>query len=141
MAYKRPGRFDRKGWAAKTDADEGFSPKAAGGGVLRAIAMAVVLALCAAATVYFTGLDERVLSWVVNFGSFVVLGLAAFITARKQASHGLFYGACIGVGYAVLTLLLGTLLFPPFVGFSPFLKRLGFSAIAGVSGGILGVNS
>ncbi len=130
-----------KGWATRNRADEGFSAKSAGGGVIWAIVLAVTLVLIAATVVYFSSLDERILSWVVNIGSFLALGVAAFITSRKTQSHGLVYGLVIGLGYAVVSLVLGTLLFPPFVGFVAFLKRLGFSTVSGACGGILGVNS
>ncbi|MGI6643522.1 MAG: TIGR04086 family membrane protein [Bacillota bacterium] len=140
MSYRSPNRPDYRGWATRNRADEGFSAKAAGGGLLWAISLALLLVVVAAAVVYFSNLDERVLSWVVNLGSFVALGCAAFLTARRQASHGLLYGVAIGAGYALVTLVFGSLLFPPFIGVLPFLKRLGFSVVAGACGGILGVN-
>lgn len=137
-----PGRYRYSRWSSRNRvADESFSLRAAGGGVLRAVLLAVVLVLLASTVVYFTHLDERVLQWVVNVGSFVVLGVASFVTARREGRHGLLYGVAIGAGYAVLTLLLGTVLFPPFSGATLFLKRLGFSVAAGACGGILGVNS
>lgn len=108
---------------------------------MRALGMALALVLLGATVVYFTSLDERILTWLVNLGSFVIVGLAAFLTARRQMSHGLVYGLAIGAVYAVVTLLIGTVLFPPFIGFVPFLKRLGFCILAGACGGILGVNA
>lgn len=109
--------------------------------MLWALALAIVLALAASTVVYVTSLDERVLSWVVDVGSFVILGLSSFITAKRQERHGLAYGLTIGGFYAAVTLVAGGLLFPPFLGFGAFLKRLGFSLLAGACGGILGVNS
>ena len=47
--------------------------------------------------------------WFVNAGSFVVLGFASFVTARRARSHGLFYGLAIGGIYAVLTALIGAI--------------------------------
>ncbi len=140
MSYRSPNRPDYKGWATRSRPREGFSPRAAGGGLFWAVVMALLLVVVAATVVYFSSLDERVLSWVVNLGSFLVLGWAAFVTARRQASHGLLYGVAIGAGYALVTLLFGSLLFPPFVGVAAFLKRLGFAVVAGACGGILGVN-
>ncbi len=135
-----PGKSGYTRWSSRK-ADEGFSLKVAGGGVFKAILLAVILVLTASTVVYFTHLDERILQWVVNAGSFIVLGVASFVTARREGRHGLLYGIAIGAGYAVLTLVFGTLLFPPFAGVTTFLKRLGFSVLAGVCGGILGVNS
>lgn len=136
-----PGKPKYTRWSAKARVDGAFSLRMAGGGVLRAILLAVVLVLLASTVVYFTHLDERVLHWVVNIGSFAVLGIASFFTARKEGKYGLVYGVAIGAGYAFLTLIIGTLLFPPFTGAIAFLRRLGFCVLAGACGGILGVNS
>lgn len=136
-----PGRSGYTRWSSKKKTDEGFSLKVAGGGVLWAVVLALVLALLASGVVYVTSLDERVLTWVVNAGSFVILGLSSFFTARRQEKHGLVYGLAIGGCYALLMLVVGGLIFPPFLGIGPFLKRLGFSVLAGACGGILGVNS
>lgn len=136
-----PGRTGYDRWSAKKAQDETFSLRVAGGGVLGAVGMALVLTVVAAVVVYFTSLDERVLGWVVNGGSFVVLAVASFLTARKAGKNGLLYGVVIGAFYALVTLAIGALLFPPFVGLMAFLKRLGFAILAGASGGILGVNS
>ncbi len=140
MSFRTPGSTKRK-WSGKKSLDNSFSTRAASGGVLRALGMAVVLVLLGAAIVYFTSLDERVLTWLVNLGSFIIVGLAAFLTARRQMSHGLIYGLAIGAAYALITMLIGSVLFPPFIGFVAFLKRLGFCSVAGACGGILGVNS
>lgn len=128
-------------WSSKSRQDEAFSLRVAGGGVLGAVAMAVILTLLASAVVYFTSLDELILQWVVNAGSFAVLAFASFLTARRAGKHGLLYGIAIGGAYAVITLVVALFLFPPFMGATAFLKRLGFSILSGACGGILGVNA
>ena len=127
-------------WRSR-ETSEGFSLRTTGGGVLRAVVLAAILVVVASTVVYFTHLDERILQWAVNAGSFLVLGVSAFVTARREGRYGLLYGLAIGVGYAIVTSAIGAVLFPPFGGAIPFLKRLGFSALAGAFGGILGVNS
>lgn len=67
------------------------------GGVLRAILLAVVLVLFAAAVVYFIHLDERVLQCAVNAGSFGLLGIASLFTARKEGKHGLYRGPVVAL--------------------------------------------
>lgn len=136
-----PGRRSGGRWSSRKRMEEGFSLRVAGGGIAWAVGLAVILALVASGVVYVTSLDERILSWVVDVGSFIILGLSAFVTARRQAGYGLVYGLAIGGGYAVITLVVGALFFPPVPGFGVFLKRLGFSLLAGAIGGILGVNS
>ncbi|HHX27853.1 MAG: TIGR04086 family membrane protein [Bacillota bacterium] len=135
-----PGRRSGGRWSSR-QMEEGFSMRVAGRGVVWAVGLAVVLALLASGVVYVTSLDERILSWVVDVGSFVILGLSSFVTARRQAGYGLVYGLAIGGGYAVITLFTGALLFPPVPGFGVFVRRLGFSLLAGAIGGILGVNA
>lgn len=139
-----PGPPGKSGYTTRSSRDragEAFSLRLAGGGVLRAVLLAAALTLLASTVVYFTDLDERILQWAVNAGSFVVLGAASFVTARRAGRHGLLYGTAIGVFYSAVTLVLGLLLFPPFMGLTAFLKRLGFSVLAGACGGVLGVNS
>jgi len=140
MPVGPPSRIGYSGWSPRKSVEQGFSIKRAGTGIVCSLFLAILLSFLAAGTLYFTNLDERALSWVVNVGSFVVVGLASFVTAKRAQSHGLLYGAVIGVGYAVLTFVIGSLVFPPLMGISVFLKRLGFSVLAGASGGILGVN-
>ncbi|MGI6661922.1 MAG: TIGR04086 family membrane protein [Bacillota bacterium] len=136
-----PGRRPGGRWSSRKKIEEGFSLRVAGGGVLWAVGLAALLAVLASGVVYVTSLDERVLSWVVDVGSFAILGLSSFVTARRQAGYGLVYGLAIGGGYALITLLMGALFFRPLPGFGVFLKRLGFSLLAGAIGGILGVNT
>jgi putative membrane protein (TIGR04086 family) len=136
-----PGRRPGGRWSSRKKIEGGFSLRVAGGGVLWAVGLAALLAVLASGVVYVTSLDERVLSWVVDVGSFAILGLSSFVTARRQAGYGLVYGLAIGGGYALITLLMGALFFRPLPGFGVFLKRLGFSLLAGAIGGILGVNT
>lgn len=142
MSYT-PGRRTgtSRRWFPNNQVDSGFSLSAAGAGIGYAIVLAVILTVVASTVLYFTELDEGLLYVVVNAGSFVVLGLAAYITACRAQSHGLLYGLSIGLGYSLLTLVVGLIFFPPFLGFGAFAKRLGFSLLAGAAGGILGVNS
>ncbi len=136
-----PGRRPSGRWSSRKKVEEGFSLKVAGKGVLWAVGLAALLAVVASGVVYMSSLDERILSWVVDVGSFAILGLSSFVTARRQAGYGLVYGLAIGAGYAVVTLVIGAVFFRPLPGFGVFLKRLGFSLLAGAIGGIVGVNA
>ncbi|HHY16673.1 MAG TPA: TIGR04086 family membrane protein [Firmicutes bacterium] len=140
MKHGPPGKSGLQRWNQKNRVQEGFSFSRVGKGVVFALILALLLTLLASATVHFTKLDEGTLYWFVNIGSFIVLGFASFVTARMARSHGLFYGLAIGGAYAILTSLFGALIYPPFIGITVVLKRLGFSLLAGACGGILGVN-
>jgi putative membrane protein (TIGR04086 family) len=140
MNTNPPRRGDR--WRRTTsNIEQGFSLEVVAGGVLGAILGVIAFTVVSSGVVYFTSLDERILGWAVNIGSFVILGAASFFTARRTESYGLLYGLSIGGFYAVLTFIVGTLVFPPFVGFLVFVRRLGFALLAGACGGVLGVNT
>jgi putative membrane protein (TIGR04086 family) len=142
MSYT-PGR--RKGVSRRLSSnhqiDSGFSFSAASMGIGYALILAVILTVIASTVMYFTDIDEGLLFVAVNAGSFIILGLAAYITACRTQSYGLLYGLSIGFGYSLLTLVIGLIFFPSFLGFATFFKRLAFSLLAGAAGGILGVNS
>jgi len=136
-----PGKISYSRWTPKRKMEEGFSLGILGQGIALALLLAVLLSFLASTVVYFTNLDERILFWAVNIGSFLVIGMSSFLTARRAGSHGLLYGIGTGAGYAVVTLIIGILAFPPFLGTGTFLKRLGFAVLTGAAGGILGVNT
>jgi len=140
VKYGPPGKPGYSRWNQKHRAEDRFSFSMAGRGVGYALLLAVLLIVLAATAVYLTKLEESIVYWVVNIGSFIILGLASFITARKARRHGLAYGVAIGGSYALLTCLIGAIAYPPFIGIGALLKRIGFSVLAGACGGVLGVN-
>lgn len=135
-----PGNVRSSRYHSK-DSATGFSLAMCARGLLESIGIALVLAFLASVVVYVSSFDERVMNWVVNAGSFLAVGVASFVTARRAESHGLAYGLAVGSSYALVTLLLGTVFFPPFVGITVAAKRLGFCMLAGACCGVLGVNS
>ncbi len=141
MKYRPPGKPGYSRWSQRQKVEESFSVAMVGKGIGYALLMAVLLIVVASAVVYLTKLEESIVYWVVNIGSFAILGLASFITARRARRYGLLYGAAIGASYALITGLMGAILYPPFIGMVAFLKRIGFCLLAGACGGVLGVNS
>jgi putative membrane protein (TIGR04086 family) len=141
MKYSPPGKPGYSRWSQRHKVEESFSVSMVGKGVGYALFMAVLLILLASAVVYLTKLEESIVYWVVNIGSFAILGLASFVTARRARRYGLVYGAAIGASYAIITCLVGAILYPPFIGFGALLKRIGFCVLAGACGGVLGVNN
>ena len=115
MKYSPPGKPGYRRWSQKY-VEEGFSVPLVGKGVVYALFMAALLILVASAVVYLTKLEESIVYWVVNIGSFAILGLASFITAKQAKRYGLMYGIAIGASYAVITGLVGAILYPPFMG-------------------------
>ncbi|HHT85635.1 MAG: TIGR04086 family membrane protein [Bacillota bacterium] len=140
MKYSPPGKPGYPRWSQRHKVEEGFLVSLVGKGVGYALFMAVLLILLASAVVYLTRLEESIVYWVVNIGSFAILGLASFITARRARRHGLVYGVAIGASYAIITVLVGAILYPPFIGVGALLRRIGFCVLAGACGGVLGVN-
>lgn len=140
MKHGPPGNPRYSRWNHKNRTEENFSFPMVGKGVGYALILAVVLIIIASLVVYLTKLDESIVFWVVNIGSFVILGLASFSIARTTKRHGLLYGALIGGAYAILTSVIGAFAYPPFIGVWALLKRMGFSVLAGACGGVFGVN-
>ncbi len=140
MQYGPPGKPGFSRWNQKQRVEETFLFSRIAQGVGYALVLAILLMALASAAVHFTRLEENIVYWVVNIGSFIIIGLASFITARKARKHGLAYGMAIGALYALITCLVGAIAYPPFIGLVALLKRLGFAVLAGASGGVLGVN-
>lgn len=140
MQYGPPGKPGFSRWNQKQRVEETFLFSRIAQGVGYALVLAILLMALASAAVHFTRLEENIVYWVVNIGSFIIIGLASFITARKARKHGLAYGMAIGTLYALITCLVGAIAYPPFIGLVALLKRLGFAVLAGASGGVLGVN-
>lgn len=132
---RRGSRFLGEG-----DGSAGFSARMAWGGVGLAAILGIVVSIVSSAVVYFTGLDERAMSSVLNVGTFLVLGVSGFVTARRARSHGLLYGLAVGFGYVVVTLALSFSMFSPFPGLAALMKRAVFALLAGAIGGVMGVN-
>ncbi len=139
MKYRSFDKQSASRWG-RTSIQQNFSFLTVLSGVGYALVLAVLLIIFASAAVCYTPLEESIVYWVVNIGSFVVLGVSSFITARKSGRYGLTYGVAIGGLYAMATCLIGALIYPPFIGLVSLLKRLGFSILAGGCGGVLGVN-
>lgn len=140
MKHGPPGKLRYSRWNHTNRVEEGFSFLMVGKGVAYAVILAAVLVILASLAVYLTKLDESIVFWVVNIGSFVVLGLASFNIARTTRRHGLLYGVLIGGVYAIITSVIGAFAYPPFIGIWALLKRIGFSMLAGACGGVFGVN-
>lgn len=109
-------------------------------GALSALGFGLLLALGCAVTIQFSSLDERILEYVVDAGSFLVLGVTAFLVGKRVRNHGLAYGASMGGVYCLAGTLLG-LAFPPnSFQIGKFLIRFVLLVLTGTAGSILGVN-
>jgi putative membrane protein (TIGR04086 family) len=109
-------------------------------GALGALALGAMLALGSALVVQLTALDERVLEYVMDAGSFVVLGLTTFFIGRHVGNHGLLYGVSVGLVYSVSGALLGLVLLRAPVRIVSLFARSFLLMLTGALGSILGVN-
>ncbi|HHY35606.1 MAG TPA: TIGR04086 family membrane protein [Firmicutes bacterium] len=119
---------------------EGFSLKTVFLGALSALGLGLLLALGSAVAIQLSSLDERIPEYLVDVGSFLVLGVTAFFVGRRVRNHGLAYGASIGAVYCLAGTLLG-LAFPSgSFHIAGFLVRFVLLVLTGAVGSILGVN-
>lgn len=104
------------------------------------MAVGLLLALVCSVILRLSPVDEKVLDRVVDVGSFVALGLTTFAVGRRVRTHGLMYGAAIGLAYCAGRVFLGLAL--PSVSFKPgtLLVRLLLLVLVGSCAGVLGVN-
>lgn len=119
---------------------EEFSFKAVFLGALCALALGLVLALGSAVAIQLSSLDERIPEYVVDAGSFLVLGVTALFVGRRVKNHGLAYGASIGAVYCLIGTLLALALSPGTLHIGSFLVRFVLLVLTGAVGSILGVN-
>ena len=106
-------------------------------GILTATALAVILSVIFGIVLSYTSLPESDLFLNVIFG--VSAFAAAFLTAHQAGTKGLYYGLTTGLGFALVVLLLATVLWSD----APSWLRMGEKTLialgAGGVGGIIGV--
>lgn len=119
---------------------EEFSLKTVFLGALSALGLGLLLALGCAVTIQFSSMDERIAEYVVDAGSFLVLGVTAFLVGRRVRNHGLAYGASVGAVYCLAGTLLGLAFLSGAFQIGRFLIRFVLLVLTGAAGSILGVN-
>lgn len=110
--------------------------------VMAGLAWSLGLTLAAAAAISValvsSPLTETHLPWLVNGLGFAAVFGGGFCSARRGGSLGWLHGGLTGLAYVACAYVLSVLVFAPV---SPLgWPRAVFASLAGMTGGILGVN-
>lgn len=118
--------------------------RAAAGGFARGVITAavftpVVFALFACILAY-TAVSESAIPVIATFTEAAGALIAGFCTAKRLGSRGFLFGLIAGIGYIFMIWLIASLAGEGFYVGKHVLSMLGFSALGGAAGGVLGVN-
>ena len=109
-------------------------------GVLTSILVTLVLLLLLSVVLTYSNISETIIpiSIVVISGGSILIG--SLITTKKMKKNGIVYGGVIGLIYIMLLYLTSSIISQGFSLNFYSLMMMIFSIIAGMFGGILGVN-
>lgn len=103
-------------------------------GIILASILAMLMSLVFGILLTYTSLPESALAINLIFG--ISIFIAAFITAYRAGTRGLYYGLAVGLGFIVVVLILSSI----FGSNTPSWLNMGEKTIlALVSGGIGGI--
>lgn len=116
---------------------------AAGGfarGVLTAAAFTLIVFALFACILAFTAVSEGAIPIIATIVQAAGALIAGFSTAKKSGSRFFLSGLTAGIGYILIIWFIASLAGDGFYVGKHFLSMLGFSALGGAVGGVLGVN-
>ncbi|MBX5476503.1 MAG: TIGR04086 family membrane protein [Clostridia bacterium] len=120
--------------------DPGFQLGAVAAGVACAFVLTLLASALMALAVYSTGLADTTAETLIFYGGVLCLAAGAGYGSRRAGSLGWLHGAAVGVVYAALAMAVGLLAFQSDVTVLDLFRRLVLGLIAGIVGGVLGVN-
>lgn len=123
----------------ETPAGQALDWAAIGRGLLVALVLSVLLSLFSTLILHFSSLSERFLPWIAAAILLISVFCGSGLAAARAGKKGLLHGLGVGLGFLVLLLILGTLLFPDPLTLMGVLEKLLLAASAGALGGVLGV--
>lgn len=109
-------------------------------GSLIAILITLILLLIISALLTFTSIPEGTIPIMLIIASAISIIIGSIISSKKLSKRGILNGMIVGIIYIICIYLLSSIFI---TGFSMNLKSLIMiitSAIAGMLGGIIGVN-
>lgn len=124
------------------DAAVGFRSAVIGfarGVIIAAIFTLVAFALFACILAY-TAVPESAIPVIATAVEAISSLIAGFATAKRAGSRGFFAGLAAGIGYMIILWFIASLAGDGFYIGQHVLATLGFSALGGAIGGVLGVN-
>ncbi|MBE3589402.1 MAG: TIGR04086 family membrane protein [Firmicutes bacterium] len=118
----------------------GFQPGAVAAGVACSFVLTLLASALLALAVYSTGLSDATAETAIFYTSVLCLAAGAAYGARRAEALGWLHGAAIGLVYVSLAVAAGLLAFQTDVSAFDLLRHLMLGLVAGVVGGVLGVN-
>lgn len=115
--------------------------RAIGIGILIAFFLSVVIAAILAVVIALTQLHEGQIAGTLYYVGLATVALGAAAASRVAKQRGWLHGALTGVGYVILSLALGLLMFPAEALLSDLIVKLLSGGVAGLIGGMIGVNA
>lgn len=106
-------------------------------GILWASILAMLMSLVFGGLLSYTSLPESELSINIIFGTSIFV--AAFITAYKAGTRGLYYGLAVGLGYILLVLILSSIFWSDTPSWLKMGEKTILALVSGGIGGIIGV--
>ena len=105
----------------------------------RTLLLSVVLALVAGTIVYYTSLQETLLSSLGKIILIFTIFVAGCSVSKSYGNKGLVRGIGMGIAYFILISAATLIFMPAFFKFSAVISTLLISITAGGLGGILGI--
>lgn len=110
-------------------------------GVVAGYVLTIAVAALLALLVYGAGLGEGIAETAVFYAGILCLAAGAAYGARRAGTEGWLHGAVIGIVYVVLALALSVLVLGGDVTAMGLLGRLLLGVVAGIVGGVAGINA
>ena len=107
---------------------------------LTAFLITVVMMAVLALLICYTPIPEEAVTPCVYILNYLSVFLAGLFAAASSGKKGFVTGALAGAGYMLLVYLLGFILFGGISFTVETLKSVGFCMLAGMVGGIVGIN-
>lgn len=109
-------------------------------GVIAMFALTLLLSAALAAAIYFTDVTEGDLAGVLYYAGLVTVVAGGAVAGRRAETRGWLHGGLAGLGYVIVSLAVGSILFPGTALWAGLAGKLATAFAAGALGGVLGVN-
>lgn len=106
-------------------------------GIFLASILAMLMSLVFGVLLSYTSFPESELSINIIFGASIFV--AAFITAYKAGTRGLYYGLAVGLGFILLVLILSSIFWSDTPSWLKMGEKTILALVSGGIGGIIGV--
>lgn len=114
--------------------------RAVAAGVIATFALTVMVSAALAVAIYLTDITETHVSGILYYVGLLSVAVGGGVAARRASSRGWLHGGLAGLAYVVLSLVIGSLLFPGSAVLVDAGRKLVTAFVAGAVGGVVGVN-